>query len=170
MADSALPMIPKDGTITIYDGAGTPLSFEVQYEDGNFSAPELSEGLAEVLEFEDRGNVYSARKGGRKSQDFSFECHAMRFKRDGSGNTHILDVVTKAGAWASATSTGASYSDAHLVKVVFKAARTALGEASDSTITLKYCHLRSGFQEGVPGKFSISGRAYAFTDDAIVLA
>lgn len=170
MADAVFPMIPKDGTITLYDGAGSPLSYEVAYEDGDFSAPELAEGLEEVVEFEDRGTVYAARKTGRKSQDFSFSCHALRFKRDGSGNTHIADVVMKQGAWSAATSTAASYSDAHMVKVVFKAERSDFGESADSTITLKFCHLRAGFQEGVPGKFSISGRAYMFTADAIAVA
>lgn len=169
MADSVLPMIPKDGTITIYDGAGTPLSWAVVYEDGDFAGPEIAEGLAEVIEFEDRGDVSSARKGGRKSQDFSFSCHALRFAQDNSGNTHIHDVVFKKKAWASATSTASAYSDAHMVKVVFSAARTGLGESADTTITMKYCHLRAGFQEGLPGKISISGRAYAFASDAITL-
>lgn len=168
MADKAFPMIPRDGTITIYDGAGTPLSFEVQYEDGDFSSPEFSEGFEDVQEFEDRGQVYAARKIGRKSKDFSFTAHAMRFGRDAAGsNTHILDVLLKKNAWSSSTSTGASYTDAHTVRVVFKAERSDLGETNDTTITIKYAHLRAGFQEGVPGKFSISGRAFMFTSDAI---
>lgn len=171
MADKNFPAIPKDGTITIYDGAGSPLSYEVTYEDGDFSAPEMAEGFEEIVEFEDRGTVYAARKTGRKSQDFSFSCHAIRFARDASGsNTQILDVILKLNAWSAATSTAATYSDAHMVKLVFKSERSDLGETNDSTITLKFCHLRAGFQEGVPGKFSISGRAYMFTADAIAVA
>lgn len=171
MADKAFPMIPKDGKITIYDGAGTPLSYEVVYEDGDFSSPEFSEGFEDVVEFEDRGAVYSARKVGRKSKDFAFSCHALRFGRDASGsNTHILDVLLKKNAWSAATSTGATYTDAHTLKVVFSAERSDLGETNDTTITIRYAHLRVGFQEGVPGKFSISGRAFMFTSDAIEVA
>jgi hypothetical protein len=170
MADKAFPIIPKDGKITIYDGAGSPLSYEVVYEDGDFNAPELAEGFEEVIEFEDRGTVYAARKAGRKSQDFSFSCHALRFKRDGSGNTHITDVVLKQGAWSAATSTAADYSDAHMVKLVFSAERSDFGESVDTSITLKHCHLRAGFAEGTPGKFSISGRVYQFASDSIAVA
>jgi len=171
VADKAFPIIPKDGTITISDGAGSPLTFEVAYEDGDFSSPEMAEAFEEVLEFEDRGTTYAARKVGRKSQDFSFSCHALRFARDASGsNVQIMDVILKLNAWSAATSTAATYSDAHMVKVVFKAERSDLGETNDSTITLKFCHLRAGFQEGTPGKFSISGRAFMFTSDAIAVA
>jgi len=167
MADKNFPSIIRDGTVTIRDGAGSPLSYEVVFEDGDFSISDLREGGQDIQEFEDRGNVYSARKIGRKSKQFSFTCHGLRFKREGSGNTHITDVVLKQGAWASATSTGAAYSDAHMVEVEFSIDRSSLGESTDSKITLAYCSLSAGFQEGNPGKISISGVCHAFADDYI---
>lgn len=170
MSDKAFPIIPKDGKVTIFDGAGSPLSYEVMYEDADFQGPELSEGLEDVQEFMDRDTVYAVRKVGRKPKNFTFTCHAMRFARDGSGNTHINDVVLKKKAWASATSTAESYSDAFMVKVVFEAERTDFGESSDTSITMLYCRLTAGFQEGAPGKFSISGTIYPFTENAITVS
>jgi hypothetical protein len=167
MADKNFPTIIKDGTITIRDGAGTPLEYVVVFEDGNFSISDLRQGGQDLQEFEDRGSVYAARKVGRKSKTFTFEAHLLRFKREGSGNTHLPDVVLKQGAWASATSTGAAYSDAHLVEVEFSADRSGLGESTDTSITLKYCSLSQGISEGVPGKISISGTCHAFADDYI---
>jgi len=167
MADKNFPSIMQDGVLTIRDGAGTPLEFEVEFEDGDFSISDLRQGGQDIQEFEDRGNVYAARKIGRKSKQFSFTCHALRFKREGSGNTHINDIVQKQGAWSAATSTGAAYSDVHMVEVEYKIKRSDLGESTDSKITLAYCSLSSGFQDGVPGKISINGVCHAFTDDYI---
>ena len=160
MAIAATPLVPKDGTITISDGAGTPLSFEVTYEDGDFQIAGLAAGDWEVETFYDRGIPYSVRNIKRKSYEFTFTCHAVALSNASSGV--ILDVVRKAGTWASATAVNTA-GDAHLVKVVFRGERTDLGATADSLLNLFECHLQADFSEGVPGKLTIKGTVINIT-------
>lgn len=160
MAIAATPLVPKDGTITITDGAGTPLEFEVTYEDGDFQIAGLAAGDWEVETFYDRGIPYTVRNVKRKTYEFTFTCHAIALSNNSSGV--VLDVVRKAGTWGSATSVNTT-GDAHLVKVVFKGERTDLSATSDTFLNMFECHLQADFAEGIPGKLTIKGTVINIT-------
>lgn len=170
MSLSAVPIIPRDGTLTIKDGAGTPLSFVIPYTDGDFSLSGLVEDQSAVQSFKNRGRTYSIRKTEDQDLEFSFTAHAHAVLGDGTAAA-FYDVIGKKGVWAAATSTlPAANGDVFTVSVTFAAERSNFGATSDVSIILKYCHLSGDFQEGIPSTFSISGTAYSLSTDYLTIS
>lgn len=170
MTVAANPFVPKDGIITITDNTGTPLSYVVIYEDGDFQFGPIMEGQWEVQEFKDRGVPYAVRKVEKMSIPFSFTAHATGVI--GDGTTALLgDVAAKLGVWASATSKlAATNGDAYLLQIAWSGERSDLGATADSSVTFKYAHLKLSFAEGIPGKMSIEGIAFALSTDFMTIA
>jgi len=167
---SATPIIPRDGTLTIKDGAGSPLSYVIPYSDGDFSLSGLVEDQSAVQSFKNRGRTYAIRKTEDQDLEFSFTAHCHALLGDGT-TAGLFDVLAKKGVWAAATSTlPAAAGDAFCVTLLFTAERTNLGATSDASVTLKYCHVSGDFQEGVPSTISISGTAYAYSTDYLTVA
>jgi len=152
-------MIPRDGKITIEDStSGTPISFEVKYEDGDFQHDPFEEGYMEHVILQDRGVDYAVRKSQEQRITFSFSCHATDFK-DSTEKT-LPDSVLKSGAFASGVSVFGANADAWGVKLTFTAEQTDYGAAADSSITFAKVRMSYGFAEGVPGKFTIKGTVF----------
>lgn len=164
MANAATPFVPKDGQCKIADGAGSPISLIIPYEDGDLQMTGLTEGQMAIAEFRSRGHVYSVRKTEDRPVEFTFTCHATQFLSDGTTATPF-DVVMKKGVWASATSTGPNTGDATLYKFTWTGERSDFGATSDNTVVFKYCRFEMDFSEGIPGKFTIKGTAYNFSTD-----
>lgn len=170
MANAQTPFVPRDGSLTFSDGAGTPLTYTVQYEDGDFSVSGLNDSTYAKQSFKSRGKTYSVRDVEDQEIEFSFTCHAIALVGDGTTAT-VGDVVLKEGAWASATSTlPAANGDSYCVSLTWTGERTNFGASSDSSITLKYCALSMDFSEGVAGKLSIKGVAYPISTDFRTIA
>jgi hypothetical protein len=155
MALNTIPWLPVDGTIVIKDGASTPLSMTVIYEDGDFSFDNIAANQRENVEFRDRGTVYAIRQGDYINPTISFSAHATDLT-DSSAIT-IWQVITWSGLWASATST---MNGGKAVDVTFTANTSAEAGGGTSSITFHGVVLTGGFSEGSPGKFSISGTVY----------
>lgn len=158
MALFNVPMIPRDGTITIADATGSPITLTVQYEDGDFQHDPFEEGYMEHTILQDRGVDYSIRKTQEQRLTFSFTCHATDFK-DATEKT-IPDSVLKTGAFASGVSVFGANADAWGVSVTFTAEQTNYGAAADSSITFSKVRMSYGFAEGVPGKFTMKGTIF----------
>lgn len=170
MALSATPIIPRDGTLTIKDNTGTPLSFVIPYTDGDFSLSGIVEDQSAVQSFKNRGRTYAIRKTEDQDLEFSFTCHCHALLGDGT-LAGLYDVLAKKGVWASAVSTlPAAAGDAFTVSLTFTAERTNLGATTDSTTILKYCRLSGDFQEGVPSTLSFSGTAYSYSTDYLTIS
>lgn len=171
MAVATIPLIPKDGTLLINDGAGSPLGYTIVYEDGDLQVTGLMEGQLSVQRFDDRGVPYAVRSVQRENIEFSFSLHAISLLGDGT-TAMISDVALKLGVWASATSlTGATSAlgDAYLVKLTFTGERSNFGATADTTMVLKYCRLSLDVAEGVPGKWSVKGTAFPLSSDYFTL-
>lgn len=169
MSLSATPIIPRDGVLTIKDGAGTPLSYAIPYSDGDFSLSGLVEDQTTVQSFRNRGRTYAIRKVEDQDLEFSFTAHAHAILGDGT-TAGLYDVLAKKGVWSAATSTlPAAAGDAFCVSLTFTAERSNLGATSDASVVLKYCRISGDFQEGVPSTFSISGTAYAYSTDYLTI-
>lgn len=173
MALSDSPLIPADGVMVITDNTGTPLSFTVVYEDGDLKAGDFKHSMREKVAFKDREATYSIRDGDYEDINFEFTCHAVGWG-DSTG-VGISDVVMKTGTvWGAGVSMiSAARGGAWAVKIVWTGERTNYGGTADVTLTMKYCTLSEGFQEGYPGKFMIKGVAHVMAHDAsasIVLA
>lgn len=170
MSNAANPIVPKDGILTITDGTGTPLSFEVAYEDGDFQVGPLMPGQWRRQEYKDRGVPYAVRKVEKMSIPFSFTCHAVGIIGDGS-TALIGDVALKLGVWASAVSKiAAAAGDADLYQLVWTAERSSLGATADSSVTLKYCEFTIDIAEGDPTKINVTGIGYALSTDFLTVA
>lgn len=160
------PVVPTDGKITLTDGtSGTAKTYEVIYEDGDFSVTGVSKDQNAVVVFKDRGRNYAARETEDQDLEFTFSAHAVGWA-DGT-EAGLLDVVTRTGAWAAAASIlPIAYGDAYMLQLAFLEERSSLGATADCSLTLKYCKLQADFAEGIPGKFTIKGTAYKFAHDA----
>lgn len=168
MALATNPLVPKDGSIVITDGAA--LSLTINYEDGDFSVSGLQKDQRSTQVFRNRGKTYSVRETDDTDIEFSFSCHAISLVGDGTTAT-IGDVVRRSGVWVAATSTlPAASGDAYCVQVKWTGERTNFGATSDTSVTLKYCHLSLDYAEGIPGKLSIKGTAYCISTDYITIA
>lgn len=165
MAIAANPIIPKDGVLTISDGAGTPLTFAVPYTDGDLQLAGVRKGGMQTQAFKTRGQTYSVRETEDAPVAFSFNCHFNGL--DDATSAAMLDIVAKLGTWASATSTlPTSAGDAWMVQLAWAIEGTARGSTSDHSLTFKYCTIQADIQEGVPSTLSISGEAHYILGDA----
>lgn len=162
MAIPATPIIPQDGQIRLRDNtSGTRKSLIIAYEDGDFKITGLVEGMAAQQIFLDRGIPYAGRKGDLQAISFSFSAHAVAFSDSSAGTP--MDAILKTGSWSGAVSMLPSSSgDLYLLNVDFAAERSNFGGTADAALDMQYCGLTMDFEEGMPGKFNVSGTAYMF--------
>jgi len=168
MANTANPLIPVDGVITITDGGA--LSLTLSYEDGDFNVSGLNgQDQKSYVSFKSRGKTYAVRAVEDQDIEFSFTAHAVHIIGDGTTGT-LGDVALRKGAWSSYTSKLAvANGDAKLVQVSWRGERTNFGATNDNVITMKYCALTLDFSEGVPGKLSIKGTAFPISTDYLTI-
>jgi hypothetical protein len=154
MAMSTLPWIPKDGVITIKDGAGTPLSLTVTYEEGDFSFDSIAADQKETTVFKDRGVTYAIRQTEEIDPTISFSAYATDLTD--AADVTLFDVLRWGGAWSAATTTLVG---GKAVDITFATTTTGTGGGT-SSITFHGVVLKGGFSEGAPGKFSLTGTCY----------
>jgi len=150
----------RDGTITIEDSTGTPVSIAVAFEEGNFSLSGLQQDLTEVSAYMDRGSLCSLRKTTQVFPTWSFSCYATHFTSGGSGAISILEFVKQVGGGASLTSGSAAKGDVMTFQVEIKVEGTDFGDTSDHGIVLTENVISVDFSEGDPNTFSVSGTTY----------
>ena len=165
MALISVPIISRDGTIAISDATGSPITLTVQYEDGDLSVDGFQEANMSVVPLMDRGVIYALRKDKEEPISFSFTAHATDFT-DATEKT-VIDAFCKTGAFAAGVSQLGASADVWAVKLTFTAEQTNYGAGSDGTIVLTYCVAKVKFDEGVPGKFAVSGTAYLIASAGI---
>lgn len=147
MAESIKVKIKRDGLVTILDGAGSPLSYTVAYEDGDFS---FNAAKDESLWIEDRGVIVGERAIKERMGSLKFSVHMREF-RNASAAT-IVDVIKKTGAWASATSLGTAAYESFMHKLTF-----TVDDGTDSVVTFGIVKLDYDFAEGDPNKINVTG-------------
>lgn len=156
MARSTVVKVARDGLITLSDGAGTPLTHTVEYEEGDFS---VSPEKAERVVLRDRGVIAGLRKGDDPVPTFSFSVYMRDFID--SADTTIIDVIEQTNGASSWTSTGGTGFEQFLIDVAFSAEGTDHGDAGDHTVTMTKCHLVWEFAEAKDGnKITVSGECY----------
>jgi|APGre2960657373_1045057.scaffolds.fasta_scaffold54600_3 hypothetical protein len=148
-----------NGTLTLSDDTGTPITVTVQYEAGDFALSGVMQGQKEVAMYLDRGAFGSLRKTNFTPATFSFTAH-MTDISDGTNKT-LPDAVNKTGAFAAGVSTlGAGADVPWTLDLLWTIEGTDSGDASDHTVTMTDCHLKIDMSEGDPNSFSISGTVY----------
>tara|TARA_R100000315_G_scaffold47863_1_gene22380 strand:+ start:95 stop:574 length:480 start_codon:yes stop_codon:yes gene_type:complete len=148
--------VPRDGTLIISDGTGSPNTFTVNYEDGDFS---FSDDKTERIVIRDRGTIVGLRKGDDSVATFSFSTYLTEFT-DGS-TALICDIIEKTGSAAAWISTGGTGYEQYLLDVQLKIEGTDHGDGSDETLTLTKCFLNWDFAEAKEGnKINVTGEVY----------
>ena len=101
MANTANPLLPVDGVVTITDGAA--LTLALLYEDGDLSIQGLNNTQKNRQSFKSRGKTYSARDVDDKDITFTWTCHAIQIIGDGT-TALIGDTILRKAVWAAAVS------------------------------------------------------------------
>jgi hypothetical protein len=156
MAISSKPKNFRDGTITLSDGSGSPITLTVQYEAGDFSISNVMQSQTEVEMYLDRGSFHNVRKTNFAPATFSFTA-TMTDLSDATEKC-LWDAVNKSGAFSAGVSRGDT--DVWLLMVGLTIEGTDFGDAADHTLVLDKCHLTLEFSEGSPNTFSLSGTCY----------
>ena len=161
MALSTVTKHFTDGSITLKDGTGTPLTLTVALSVGDLTISGLeTDTLGRAVNaYETRGVLRSLRRGARVYPTVSFSAH-LADVTDATDKT-LFDFILKRGASASNVSTTAGTGDVYTLDVVFTIEGTDLGDAADHVITLEDVH----FTEGAEVKegdllFTIDPRPY----------
>lgn len=149
------------GKITFTDNTGSPISLELIYEPGDFSADNLMEGGKGVTDYKDRGNFQSLAYVNQEYPTWSVTAWATALVgTTGSGNIGIPDVILKAGGFAAGVSTlGAGALIPWTFDLVFALEGTDAGGA-DTQLAMDDNRGVLAFAEGDPSQFTISGTCY----------
>jgi len=165
VSNAATPLIPLDGTITFTNGV---LTYILMYEGGDLQCSGLKDGQMSQQVFKDRGIPYAVRDVERdEAIEFTFTCDAVCIVSDNTTAT-IGDVILRKKVWLAAASVlPVAAGDTYCVTMSWVGERTNFGASADSGISLKYCHLEADFQEAIPGKFSVKGKAFCYSTDYV---
>ena len=145
-----------NGTLTLSDATGSPITMTVEYEAGDFALSGVMQGQKEVAMYLDRGAFGSLRKTNFTPATFSFTAHLTDVS-DATNKT-LPDAVNKTGAWSAGVSTSGVGADVPwTINLLWTIEGTDSGDASDHTVTLTNCHCKIDMSEGDPNSFSISG-------------
>ena len=155
MPISSKPKNHRDGTITLSDGSGSPITLTVIYEAGDFAVDNVMQSQTEVEVYLDRGEFHNVRKTNFAPATFSFT--ATMTDLSDATNKCLWDAVNKTGAFAAGVSRGDT--DVWLLLVGLTIEGTDFGEA-DHTLVLDKCHLTISFAEGSPNTFTLNGTVY----------
>lgn len=127
MAESAVPKVPRDGSLVVKDGTATPNTYTVQYSD----AVQYTGTQAAPIHVFNRGTRVYTRLGNDGIPSISFTAILPSFT-DGTDVT-VLDAMLKTGAasgWTKVLSTCEDYN----VTLSFSVEGTDHGDDTDHTI------------------------------------
>jgi len=148
----------SDGTITLKDGTGTPLSVTVKFDNGDFSVDGLKAKLRETNPYQHRGVLSSVRHTTRTFPTGTFTCSMSEFT-SATANS-VSDAVLKNGAFAAAVSTLGANADVYTLDIVITEEGTTFGDSLDHSFTLEDCEISMAYNEGDPNTFSLSFTCY----------
>lgn len=158
MAASQIAKHFTDGTITLKDGTGTPVTLVVPFSMGDFSISGLNQARRATNVYETRGQLVSLRKGALSFPTGSFS--AMIADYSDATNTTVLDFLNKAGSYSANDSTTEALGDVYTVDILLTVEGTDLGDAADHVITLEDCDCSMDISEGEPNSLSVSFTVY----------
>jgi len=149
-----------DGSITLKDGTGSPVTLVVPFSLGDLSISGMeTDTLGRAVNaYETRGVLSSLRRGARVFPTVSFSCQLADVTD--ATNTTLADFVLKRGSFAANVSTTAATGDVYTVDTVFTVEGTVFGDPTDHVITMEDCHFTIDIAEGEPNTISLSGTVY----------
>ena len=157
MAASTVVKVRRDGKIRLQDGAGSPVTLEIDYEDGNFSA-DLLGADADRIVIRDRGSIVGLRSGDDQVGSLSFSVHMREFSNQGAAT--LIDFCNGTAAGSALTSTGGSGFTPFLCTVMMDIEGTDHGDNADGACIFNKVLLTADFSEGDPNVINVSGEVY----------
>jgi len=157
MAASTTVKVRRDGTLKLQDGAGSPTTLEIDYEDGNFTANLLAAEEDRIV-IRDRGSIVGLRKGDDQVGSISFSVHFREFTNAGAAT--LLDFCNGTASGSALTSTGGSGFEQFLCSVHMQVEGTNHGDNADGQATFAKVLLTADFSEGDPNVLNVQGEVY----------
>ena len=156
----------NDGSITLKDGTGTPISVTATFDAGTFTVSGLKRILQETVAYETRGVLNSLRYTSRVYPTGSFTLHLTDFTGAGSGD--VVDAIMKAGDFASAVSTRSG--EVYTLDITFTVEGTDHSDGADHDFTLEDCECSIDVAEGDPSTITVNFTCYGAVTGDIVAA
>tara|TARA_R110000787_G_scaffold59215_5_gene134290 strand:- start:5165 stop:5632 length:468 start_codon:yes stop_codon:yes gene_type:complete len=141
----------RDGVITVISGGGSPVTYTVSFEDGDFAFGKEKDARIVVR---DRGTIVGVRLGESPVITGSFTVHQRDFT-DGTSLT-LVDMLDKTGAAAGHTSTGSGAFEEFMVDIKLEIEGSDHNDTADGSATFSKCVATWSFSEGAPNKISVS--------------
>lgn len=159
MAYSSVPKVRRDGTISLIDGSGSPVTLNVDYEEGNFS---FDQTKADRVIIRNRGSISdgAVRKGDDQPITGSFAFYMRQFTSASAGS--ILDFINKTGSYSGNTSTGSSgapYVEEYAITIKLTVDGGTVGDDSGEDshqAEFAKCVATASFAEGDPNQITIN--------------
>jgi len=172
MSDSVadVPVLPADGTLTLGDGTGTPVTLTIPYDNGNVKIEDFEADDQEAQAFESRGGTIYAIRDVKKKISTKITFTADFVGATDSAKANLLDFIRFTNKYSANVSTlAAANGKAKLISFKWAFERTNFGATADGSFTYKYCRAKASIEEGVPSKFSISLEAFHFSTDYLTV-
>ena len=150
MAESAVPKVPRDGTLVIKDGAGSPASYTVQYSD----AVSLTNTQTAAIHIYNRGTRVYTRQGNTAIPTISFNVIFASWT-DATDGT-IIDAMTGTGGFSSWTKVLSNVEHFNTT-AVFTTEGTDFSDDVDGVVTATGLRLVDfSFAEGEPNTLTFN--------------
>jgi hypothetical protein len=159
MALSAVVKHLYDGSWTLSDGAGTPVTLSVDYAHAAVTLSGVHEKLRDVVAYEVRGAFKTVRHTTRVYPTITLEVTMTDLSEDVSGT--VADFVLGNGTIGAAiVSTSGANADVRTLDLIFAGEFTDLGDAADGAFTCKNVYFVLDVAEGEPNTFTLTGTVY----------
>ncbi len=172
MSDSVadVPVLPADGTLTMGDGTGTPVTMVIPYDNGNVKVEDFEVDDMEVQAFESRGGTIYAIRDVKKKTSTKITFTADLVGSTDSAKANILDFIRFTNKYSgNVTTLPSTAGKAKLISFKWGFERSNFGATADGSFTYKYCRAKASIEEGVPSKISISIEAFHFSTDYVTV-
>tara|TARA_R110001592_G_scaffold44071_1_gene142262 strand:- start:2272 stop:2763 length:492 start_codon:yes stop_codon:yes gene_type:complete len=157
MSASTVVKALYDGSITVADGTGSPVTLVVPFTVGDLSLDGLMESQRAIQAYQTRGSLNSVRLAAREFPSVSFSAQLADISD--AADTTLIDFCLKQGSYNANVST-LTGSDVYAIKVTLTVEGTDVGDSNDHTIVMDDVHVTVAIAEGEPDSVTISGTVY----------
>lgn len=157
MAASTVIKHLHDGSLTLKDGTGTPVTLVIPFYMADFNFAGLQETQRAVVAYETQGVLHTVRHSTRAYPTGSFTLALADFS-DATERT-VLDFLLKRGSYSANVST-LTPPEVYAVDLVWTVEGTNLGDPSDHVATITDCVCTLDLAEGEPNTLSVSFTMY----------
>jgi|TARA_Y100000310_G_scaffold290310_1_gene317394 hypothetical protein len=156
--ESAIAKQWTDGSLTLSDGTGSPVTLVVDLEVGDMSVSGVSESHKTVNPYYSRGSLVSLRKGQDAHPAISFS--TLMGGLSDAVLTTVSDFIFRRNSYSGNISTSTALGDAYTVDMELTIEGTDFGDAADHVVTVTDVHATRDLSEGEPNTLAFSGTVY----------